>query len=635
MTGTEGGFPSFLARHEGLFQPRDVDRLAQSVVAIAGVGGVGGRVAEVLARSGVGTLRLADPDTFDMSNLNRQAGSTLTDLGSNKAAVVARLCESVSPNITVTTYETGITAETIDPFIEHSDVIIDGTDYTIPSLGLMLARRAVQEALPVVIGAEVAFGAWHTVLRNHGDFERLLGLSAATTLEDLDSGRVSIPLWRWVLEVPPYVDTNQLKKVSDGELVAPAIAPAVELSAALMVTDVLRLLTGQPPLAEAPRIHMADAVTGKSTVFRPSRARFTATAARAQFQTRRTHRQTNATELGSSTSPVRPKHAAGAFKQPADRDVDLLLEALRAPSPHNVQLWRLVPAGDRRYELHYDESLNPPADPTNKDSYLTMGAFIETISLLAPAHGLAIEVEEVLRWHENDLHAATFGITEATGKQAADPLEPWIRTRTTNRHPYEPTPLPSSLRASLHELGNTVVETEVLASVTRDACVDSWQDKQFIDDLQYWFRSSSSAPDGITPAAFLLSPSDVAALKLAFLAGRVRPRWLAAVYAARDVSVFLSGHSAAIVGVQERTPTALLDAGRRLLRSWLTVQSHGLDYQPYSVAVDSWSAVARVSDITGVPHPVALYRVGKAIDKPGSSNRHPLQHVLRPSNRQR
>jgi tRNA A37 threonylcarbamoyladenosine dehydratase len=84
-----------LARNRGLISDVEQRRLAASTVLIAGVGGVGGRVAETMARVGIGHLIVTDPDQFAVSNLNRQAGCTRETLGRNKAVVIAELCGAV------------------------------------------------------------------------------------------------------------------------------------------------------------------------------------------------------------------------------------------------------------------------------------------------------------------------------------------------------------------------------------------------------------------------------------------------------------------------------------------------------------------------------------------------------------
>lgn len=285
MTASETqAIPEHLDRCRGIFTAAELTTLARSTVSIAGVGGVGGRVAEVLARSGVGALRLADPDTFSVSNLNRQAASTIASVGRPKTEVVAELCRGVSPGIEVRTWEAGITPENLDGFIDGADAVVDGTDYTVPSLGLRLARTATGRGIPVALGVEVAFGAWHTVLTESTHFERLMGLPVGVAYESLDDGEVSVPLWRWVQRIPPYLRVDTLRAVERGEIEAPAIAPAVEISAAMLATDIVQLLLGGSPAVIAPRVHGVDVRSGRSWRGRPSKVRFMLSALQASLR---------------------------------------------------------------------------------------------------------------------------------------------------------------------------------------------------------------------------------------------------------------------------------------------------------------------------------------------------------------
>ena len=73
----------------------------------------------------------------------------------------------------------------------------------------------------------------------------------------------------------------------------------------------------------------------------------------------------------------------------------ILRDALRAPSAHNAQAWRLTPITDTaRYELHYDHNDYLPFDPDDRDAYLAMGAFYETLRLAAHRHGFNADFEE-------------------------------------------------------------------------------------------------------------------------------------------------------------------------------------------------------------------------------------------------
>src|SRR3954454_15572117 len=77
------------SRHRGLIDPREQEKLRRSRVAIVGMGGVGGIHLLTLARLGIGSFHVADPDSFELANFNRQAGATMPGLGRPKVEVMA------------------------------------------------------------------------------------------------------------------------------------------------------------------------------------------------------------------------------------------------------------------------------------------------------------------------------------------------------------------------------------------------------------------------------------------------------------------------------------------------------------------------------------------------------------------
>ncbi len=82
-------FPRTLSRNCDAIDKKQQELLTRSHVAIVGCGGLGGYVAEELARIGVGCLSLFDPDFFSPSNCNRQLNALDTTLGKNKAEITA------------------------------------------------------------------------------------------------------------------------------------------------------------------------------------------------------------------------------------------------------------------------------------------------------------------------------------------------------------------------------------------------------------------------------------------------------------------------------------------------------------------------------------------------------------------
>ncbi|MFD3707643.1 ThiF family adenylyltransferase [Nocardia sp. NPDC058658] len=190
-----------LARNRGLITDDEQRLLRSARVLIAGVGGVGGRTAETLARLGIGHLRLTDPDHFCVSNLNRQAGATVHTLGQNKAAVIAELCADVGTGTDVEFFDTGVTTTNVAAMLTDVDLVVDAIDYTVPHLSLSLARAARDRSIPVLTAVEVGYSVWQTVLLPHGmTFERFYGLPLDVSVDDVAHGLARVPLWRLVLQ---------------------------------------------------------------------------------------------------------------------------------------------------------------------------------------------------------------------------------------------------------------------------------------------------------------------------------------------------------------------------------------------------------------------------------------------------
>ncbi|HEV2403094.1 MAG TPA: hypothetical protein VGS08_02740 [Candidatus Saccharimonadales bacterium] len=308
--------------------------------------------------------------------------------------------------------------------------------------------------------------------------------------------------------------------------------------------------------------------------------------------------------------------------------VGLLEATLRAPSAHNAQPWRIRPVDGTNYEVHYHQTPDLPADPKDKDAYLTMGAFIETMVLEGPKHGVNVEVTPELTRNGQDLFIATIALNGVVKVDQEDPLTQWVGARHTNRNRFAADPLPSSLEENLETLGNILIDPKDLTAIVKEASVSSWADSQYITDLKNWIRLNNDASDGITPGAFNLSKVDLVGLRFAFWRGSLKSHMLGVLYSSRDIALFSSSPRAAVLSAEDMNPTSLFNAGRNLLRSWVTIAGEGYSYQPVSIAVDDPDAASKVANIAQVENPVALYRIGRASKPAQRSNRRPLSEVL-------
>lgn len=106
-----------------------IDRLRQSHVFLAGLGGVGSFAAEALARAGVGALTLVDHDEVDPSNLNRQLVALRSTIGRHKAEVMAERVADINPACRVTALTAFLDEDRMASFLaDPFDQVIDAID---------------------------------------------------------------------------------------------------------------------------------------------------------------------------------------------------------------------------------------------------------------------------------------------------------------------------------------------------------------------------------------------------------------------------------------------------------------------------------------------------------------------------
>ncbi len=103
-------------------------RIRNGKVLVVGVGGLGCPAALALARAGVGTIGLIDPDVVELSNLQRQILHATPDIGRPKVDSARDKLQRINPAVTVITYHQRLSVENLPTLFCAYDFIIDGTD---------------------------------------------------------------------------------------------------------------------------------------------------------------------------------------------------------------------------------------------------------------------------------------------------------------------------------------------------------------------------------------------------------------------------------------------------------------------------------------------------------------------------
>lgn len=133
----------FFVKNLAIFSQEEMEILKDKKVFVAGCGGLGGSVIELLVRSGIGHLVLADMDSFEPSNMNRQLLCTTETLGKGKAESAAKRVLSINPEIDVQVVDCCINEENAADLIKGCDIVIDALD-SVPTRLLLEDACAAQ-----------------------------------------------------------------------------------------------------------------------------------------------------------------------------------------------------------------------------------------------------------------------------------------------------------------------------------------------------------------------------------------------------------------------------------------------------------------------------------------------------------
>ncbi len=130
------------------------ERLREAVVAVLGVGGIGGAAAQALACIGIGQMRLADGDKVELSNFNRQVLYELADIGELKVYRAAARLRAFNPAMIIETHARRLESEEeIAAFISGADVVVDSADWPAQEIAHWCNAACFSARVPYITGS--------------------------------------------------------------------------------------------------------------------------------------------------------------------------------------------------------------------------------------------------------------------------------------------------------------------------------------------------------------------------------------------------------------------------------------------------------------------------------------------------
>ncbi|OGF44909.1 MAG: hypothetical protein A2452_03615 [Candidatus Firestonebacteria bacterium RIFOXYC2_FULL_39_67] len=241
-------------RNIGIVTEAEQEKISKVTVAIAGMGGVGSSYALNFARLGVCRFVISDPDTYSVSNLNRQYSATMDTIGKNKAEVTKNIILSINPTAEVKIIPGGIRKENIDEFLEKADIFIDGFDFFEVDIRLETFMTARKKGIYSLTAAPFGFSSTLLVFSPTGmSFVEYFNIKPGMEkMEKLASFAVGLAPAALHFK---YMD---LKKVSLSNRSGPCIAPTYGLTTSLIVTESLAILLNKRKSKCIPHYYQYD-----------------------------------------------------------------------------------------------------------------------------------------------------------------------------------------------------------------------------------------------------------------------------------------------------------------------------------------------------------------------------------------
>ena len=140
----------WLERTNLLLGDEKLKKLQDANVLVVGLGGVGAYAAEMIARSGVGRMTIADADTVSLTNINRQLIALHSTIGKQKAELMADRLRDINPEINLTVVNKFIKDDETDALLdsEKFDYVVDAIDTLSPKLALI--KGCLDRNIPLV-----------------------------------------------------------------------------------------------------------------------------------------------------------------------------------------------------------------------------------------------------------------------------------------------------------------------------------------------------------------------------------------------------------------------------------------------------------------------------------------------------
>lgn len=247
------------SRNLGLISKEEQQKLRNSRVAIAGMGGVGGIHLATLARLGIGKFTIADPDTFELANMNRQYGASQSTIGRSKVEVMEQIARDINPDVEIKVFREPISSNNAEAFLDNADVLVDAIDAFTIDIRRLLFRMAAEKGIYGLGAGPVGFSAVWVIFDPNGlEYDRYFDFS-----DKMDQTQKFIA---YIVGMAPkatqrgYLDASYVNLETQS---GPSVSCACQLAAGTLAAETIKILLGRGRIKAAPHYFQFDPFVGR------------------------------------------------------------------------------------------------------------------------------------------------------------------------------------------------------------------------------------------------------------------------------------------------------------------------------------------------------------------------------------
>lgn len=242
-------YNDFTGRNIGFVSLAEQEKIKRAKVFIAGVGGMGGSALLNLVRSGVGEVWIADFDSFEVSNFNRQLFSNMDYVGVGKVEATVEQIKKINPNIIIKTFDQSWVND-LDHILSSVTLAINGCDDARASITLM--RKAKQLGKTVIDAYASPLPNVYVVRPEDPRPEEFLGYpSVGKSIGELTDEALKACFEKELLFVlintssSKHIVLGPTRELFEGKRKRFSFAPMVITTGSLMAFEALRVILGK------------------------------------------------------------------------------------------------------------------------------------------------------------------------------------------------------------------------------------------------------------------------------------------------------------------------------------------------------------------------------------------------------